>query len=86
MGGGRQLPSVARFARLKHCLLRDTETFRKEFAELQRIHHEYFPSGYPAWTAVGTTALLAPGAVLEMRVVAIAGAGKNTEVKRAAAP
>jgi enamine deaminase RidA (YjgF/YER057c/UK114 family) len=69
-----------------HANARDTETFQKEFAEFSRIHHEYFPSGYPAWTAVGTTALLAAGAALEMRVVAVAGAGKNTDVKRAAAP
>lgn len=66
-----------------HVGARDTEGFQKEFAEFSRIHREYFPSGYPAWTAVGTTALLAPGAALEMRVVAVAGAGKNAEVKRA---
>jgi enamine deaminase RidA (YjgF/YER057c/UK114 family) len=65
-----------------HATARDTETFQKEFAEFSRLHHEYFPSGYPAWTAVGTTALLAPGAVLEMRVVAAVGAGKNTRVLR----
>lgn len=69
-----------------HANARDTEGFQKEFAEFSRIHHEYFPSGYPAWTAVGTTALLAPGAALEMRVVAVVGAGKRAEVKRAAAP
>ena len=66
-----------------HANARDTETFQKEFAELERIHHEYFPDAYPAWTAVGTTALLAPGAVLEMRAVAVVGAGKHTEIKRA---
>ncbi len=65
-----------------HAAARDTETFQKEFAEFSRLHHEYFPSGYPSWTAVGTTALLAPGAVLEMRVVAAVGAGKNTKVLR----
>jgi enamine deaminase RidA (YjgF/YER057c/UK114 family) len=69
-----------------HAGARDTEGFQKEFAEFSRIHHEYFPSGYPAWTAVGTTALLAPGAVVEMRAVAIVGAGKNPDVKRATAP
>ena len=53
-----------------------TEAFQKEFAELEKIHHEYFPEAYPAWTAVGTTALLAPGAVLEMRALAVIGAGK----------
>ncbi|MFN2547230.1 MAG: Rid family hydrolase [Myxococcales bacterium] len=69
-----------------HAEARDTEGFRKEFAEFSKIHHEYFPSGYPAWTAVGTTALLSAGAPLEMRVVAVVGSGKRTEVKRAKAP
>jgi enamine deaminase RidA (YjgF/YER057c/UK114 family) len=69
-----------------HANAKDTESFQKEFAELSRIHQEYFPSGYPAWTAVGTTALLAPGAALEMRVVAVVGAGKRTEVRRSPAP
>ena len=66
-----------------HATARDTDTFLKEFNEFSKLHHEYFPSGYPSWTAVGTTALLAPGAVLEMRVVAAVGAGKNTKVQRA---
>jgi uncharacterized membrane protein YphA (DoxX/SURF4 family) len=69
-----------------HANARDTEGFQKEFTVLSRVHHEYFPSGYPAWTAVGTTALLAPGAVLEMRVVAVIGAGKRSQVKRSAVP
>lgn len=69
-----------------HANARETEGFQKEFAEFSKIHHEYFPSGYPAWTAVGTTALLAPGAALEMRVVAVVGSGKRIEVKRAPAP
>jgi len=68
-----------------HANARDTGGFQKEFSEFQRIHHEYFPSGYPAWTAVGITALLAPGAALEMRVVAVIGAGKRLEIKRTAA-
>jgi enamine deaminase RidA (YjgF/YER057c/UK114 family) len=54
-----------------HATARDSEGFQKEFAVFQKVHHEYFPSGYPAWTAVGTTALLTPGAVVEMRVVAV---------------
>lgn len=54
----------------------DTETFQKEFAEFLKVHKEYFKENYPAWTAVGTTALLAKGAPVEMRVVAVVGAGK----------
>ena len=68
-----------------HANARDIAGFQKDFSEFQRIHHEYFPSGYPAWTAVGITALLAPGAALEMRVVAVIGAGKRLEIKRTAA-
>lgn len=54
---------------------RDTESFQAEFAKLAPIHQEFFPTHYPAWSAVGTTALLAPGAVLELRAVAIIGSG-----------
>ena len=31
-----------------HTMARDTEGFQKEFAVLQKVHHEYFLSGYPA--------------------------------------
>lgn len=65
-----------------HATARDTEAFQKEFAAFQRVHHEYFPSGYPAWTAVGTTALLTPGAVVEMRAVAVIGSGAQLRVER----
>ena len=55
----------------------DAASFQAEFARLAPIHKAYFPDHYPAWSAVGTTALLAPGAVLEMRAVAVIGSGKN---------
>lgn len=54
----------------------DPESFRAEFARFAPIHHAFFPSHYPAWSAVGTTALLAPGAVVELRAVAMIGSGK----------
>lgn len=60
-----------------HAEATDSESFRAEFARFAPIHHEYFPAHYPAWTAVGTTALLAPGAPVEMRVVAMIGSGRN---------
>ena len=66
-----------------HAQAKDTAAFNAEFQRFLKLHQEYFPSGYPAWTAVGTTALLAPGAVLEMRLVAVIGAGEKTKVKRA---
>ncbi len=62
---------------------KDTPEFAVEFQRFRAIHAEYFPKGYPAWTAVGTTALLAEGAPVEMRVVAVVGAGKNLKMQRA---
>ena len=59
-----------------HATPKDSPAFQAEFAKLAPIHHEYFPSHYPAWTAVGTTALLAPGAPVELRAMAIIGSGK----------
>lgn len=65
-----------------HAQPRDSAAFNTEFERFLKIHKEYFPSGYPAWTAVGTTALLAPGAVVEMRLVAVVGAGRSEKIKR----
>jgi len=65
-----------------HTGAKDTETFQKEFGILSKIHAEFFPKYKPAWTAVGTTALLAPNAVLEMRFVAVVGSGKEIRVDR----
>lgn len=55
----------------------DAASFGAEFARFAPIHQEYFPDHYPAWSAVGTTALLAPGAVVELRAVAMIGSGKQ---------
>ena len=66
-----------------HVEARDTPSFEAEFARFLEIHKRYFPEGYPAWTAVGTTALLAAGAPVEMRVVAVVGAGAKLRVDRA---
>ena len=70
---------------------KDTAAFDEEWDRFLKIHAEYFPAGnYPAWTAIGGIVLLAPGAVVEMRVVAVAGAGKSLKVdyeaRRQAAP
>lgn len=69
-----------------HAPAPDTGTFAAEFARLLAIHREFFQHGYPAWTAVGTTALLAPGAPFEMRAVAVVGAGKKTRVEKVYEP
>ena len=54
----------------------DPTSFQAEFARFAPIHHAFFPTHYPAWSAVGTSALLAPGAVVEMRAVAMIGSGR----------
>jgi enamine deaminase RidA (YjgF/YER057c/UK114 family) len=58
-----------------HANPKSTAEFREEFARFAKIHHEVFPDHYPAWTAVGTTALLAKDAPVELRAVAIRGSG-----------
>lgn len=58
-----------------HANATDSASFGAEFARFAPIHAEYFPDHYPAWTAVGTTALLQPGAPVELRAVAIIGSG-----------
>ncbi len=60
-----------------HAQAKNTAEFQVEFEVFKKIHAEYFTTHYPAWTAVGTTALLADGAPVEMRVMAIVGSGKN---------
>ncbi len=54
----------------------DPKSFQDEFTRFAPIHHQFFPTHYPAWSAVGTSALLAPGAVVEMRAVAMIGSGR----------
>lgn len=59
----------------------DTADFRKQFETISRVHHEFFPAHYPAWTAVGTSALLANGAPIELRAMAIIGSGKRPKAE-----
>ena len=59
-----------------HADVTDSAGFQAEFARFAPIHHEFFPDHYPAWSAVGTTALLMPGAPVELRAVAIIGSGR----------
>ncbi|MDC0671500.1 Rid family hydrolase [Nannocystis radixulma] len=63
---------------------RDSASFNAEFEIFARIHGEFFREHYPAWSAVGTTALLSPAAAVEMRAVAVVGSGKTARVQRAA--
>lgn len=50
--------------------------FRKKVEPMLKVHHEVFRDHYPAWTAVGTTALFSKDAPVEMRAEAIIGSGK----------
>ncbi|HEX2253725.1 MAG TPA: Rid family hydrolase [Thermoanaerobaculia bacterium] len=59
---------------------RDSAAFHAEFEKYMPIHRDVFGDHRPAWTAVGTTALLSPSAVVEMRVVAVIGSGKSSRV------
>ena len=61
-----------------HSEVKDTAEFDAEFKTFTSVYNGYFPKGYPAWTAVGTTALLSPGAPVEMRAVAIIGSGRES--------
>lgn len=60
-----------------HTNIADSAAFQAHFAKFLAAHAVAFPDGYPAWTAVGTTALLAPGSAVELRAVAVVGAGRR---------
>ena len=67
-----------------HATATGQASFAAEFERFAPIHKEFFPAHYPAWSAVGTTALLSPGAPVELRAVAIIGSGKNPRADIAA--
>lgn len=60
----------------------DSATFRAEFERYMPIHREFFGEHRPAWTAVGTSALLSPTAPVEMRILAVVGSGQASTVVR----
>ena len=49
---------------------------QRDMGEFFKVKDEFFPSNFPAWTAVGTTELSYPGLLLEIRAVAVAGSGQ----------
>lgn len=61
-----------------------SEDFRHAFEAFQKVHAETFHSPYPAWTATGNALLLAPGAIVEMRMVAVVGSGAHARTERVA--
>ena len=44
-----------------------------DMAAFVAVKDRFFPKNYPSWTAVGTTQLAAPGLLVEVKAVAVAG-------------
>lgn len=42
-------------------------------AEFGKVKDEFFPNGYPSWSAVGVTQLAMPELLVEVRAVAVVG-------------
>lgn len=59
----------------------DNADFRRKIEPMLKVHREVFRDHYPAWTAVGTTALFSANAPVEMRAEAIIGSGKAPKEK-----
>lgn len=54
---------------------RDHDEFRRRVEPALKVHREFFKDHYPAWTAVGTTALFSKDAPMEIRAEAVIGSG-----------
>ena len=63
-----------------HLEPKDAPSFREEFDKYMPIHREFYGEHRPAWSAVGTSALLSRTAPVEMRTVAVVGSGKSSRV------
>ena len=59
----------------------DHADFRRKIEPMLKVHREVFRDHYPAWTAVGTTALFSANAPVELRAEAIIGSGKAPKAK-----
>lgn len=55
---------------------KDHADFRARVEPVLKVHAEFFKNHYPAWTAVGTSALFSKDAPMEIRAEAIIGSGK----------
>jgi len=58
---------------------RDHDEFRRVVEPVLKVHREFFKDHYPAWTAVGTTALFSKDAPMEIRAEAIIGSGARAK-------
>lgn len=66
-----------------HVEAKDSAAFQREFELFSKVHARHFVDHYPSWTAVAATALLAPGAPVEMKATAVIGSGRQVRVQRA---
>lgn len=62
----------------------DHAQFRTRVEPVLKVHREFFTDHYPAWTAVGTTALFSEGAPMEIRAEAVIGSGARPRAQIAA--
>jgi len=60
---------------------RDHDEFRRRIEPVLKVHREFFKDHYPAWTAVGTTALYSKDAPMEIRAEAIVGSGARARAQ-----
>lgn len=66
-----------------HTNVATAQEFQAAFARFLKVHSAHFTGHYPAWSAVGVTALLSPGAEIELSARAIVGSGRAVrEVQR----
>jgi enamine deaminase RidA (YjgF/YER057c/UK114 family) len=67
-----------------HSHVQTTEELERAFDTFAKVHAERFTPPYPAWTAIGNAVLLNNDAVVEMRIVAVVGAGRGARLERRA--
>ena len=60
---------------------RDHDEFRRRIEPVLKVHREFFKDHYPAWTAVGTTALYSKDAPMEIRAEAVVGSGAQAKAE-----
>lgn len=67
---------------------KDHQEFRERMEPVLKVHREVFKDHYPAWTAVGTTALFSADAPMELRAEAIIGSGRaaKAQIPKPASP
>ncbi len=60
---------------------KDHAEFRRRMEPVLKVHREVFKDHYPAWTAVGTSALFSEDAPMELRAEAVIGSGKRAKAE-----